>query len=100
MTMQPYSITATKAAHFALIPGGAERLYSQATAAKSQEWRVITAGILLSRYSAIAGIGLGIYSALQTTTRWPLVISAGITIASCSQLYRYTKLFMAQVDKK
>lgn len=94
-----YSITAWRAARFALIPGNAERLYSQAKAAGCKEYQHLSTGIILSRYSMIAGIGLGVFSALQTTNVWPLALSAGITLAGASQLFRYTKLFMTHVDK-
>lgn len=93
-------MTVWHAARFALVPGKAERFYCQAKAHGSKEFQRLTKGILLSRYSAVLGVGLGVFSTLQTASAWPLAISASITLVSSAQLYRYTKLFMAHVDKK
>ncbi len=93
-----YSITLTRAAKFALLPGKADRFFFRTFVTGAQNWRNVTAGILISRYSMFAGAILSSYSALKAATIYPTLLSASITTGAALQLVRYTKLFMATVD--
>lgn len=93
-----YTISITTAAKFALLPGKAERLFLNSFVPGAQNWRTITTGILVSRYSMFAGVIFSAISAAKAASLYPTMIAASVTAGASVQLYRYTKLFMDTVD--